>query len=334
MFPKIFVSTLFRRQIYFSLLIFMVILYFSTVHPPNAIFKLQPILQALLQNTTSASISTSNISKHLNIINFEEQTTENITCIKTKHLLHIVQTTICLHDSRDAMSSVINKDLVWEEKLLTPLFGLLIRYPHMSFIDVGANIGSYTLFTAALGRFTLSIECFRPNINRIRKAVYMEKLQNNVILVGNAIYTQPGIYLKMKSDPYNVGSQAIIVDRNVNDSNHDDYIVKTMRFDDILPILKGKNVRDAIMKVDIQWSEVFLCETGKETFDYVNIPIVLMEWDPVPHYRGRMSNVLDFFIGRGYVPTKDVCQVLNKAEAFKSWPGDIYWVKMNLAELC
>jgi FkbM family methyltransferase len=151
----------------------------------------------------------------------------------------------------------------------------------MSFIDAGANIGTYTMFAASFGRLVLSIECFKPNIERIRKAVQIEKVQDKVILIGNAIFSQSGKYLQMKSDPYNVGSQAIIVDSNMNNSDTDMYVVKTIRFDDILPILKEKNIRNAVMKVDIQWSETFLCESGNETFDYVNIPVVLMEWDPV-----------------------------------------------------
>jgi hypothetical protein len=93
------------------------------------------------------------------------------------------------------------------------------------------------------------------------------------------------------------------------------------------------------MKVDIQWSENFLCETGNEIFDYVNIPVVLMEWDPVPHYRERMSKVLKFFLGRGYVPTADMCTVVNEKDALLGgwpggWPADIYWMKMNRSEIC
>ena len=169
----------------------------------------------------------------------------------------------------------------------------------------------------------------------IRKAVQIEKVQDKVVLIGNAIFSESGKYLKMKSDPFNVGSQAIIVDGDMNHSISDMYVVKTMRFDDILPVLQEKNIRSALMKVDIQWSESFMCETGGKIFDYVDIPIVLMEWDPVPHYIGRIKTVLDFFIGRGYVPTADMCKILDQNGALnRSWPGDIYWVKKNQSELC
>ena len=180
----------------------------------------------------------------------------------------------------------------------------------------------------------LAIECFRPNIDRIRKAVQIERVQDKVVLIGNAIFSESGKYLRLEHFPENFGGQEIIANSHVNDSNNDIYVVKTMRFDDILPILKKKNIRNAIMKVDIQWSEVFLCETGTETFDYVNLPIVLMEWAVHQHYKDRIRNVLICFARRGYVATADMCQTLDKENAFHSWPVDIYWVKMNRSEIC
>jgi len=77
----------------------------------------------------------------------------NFTCVKTKYLLHLVQTTICVHDQRDALSNQVRRDKIWEEHLLIPLFTILIRYPQMSFIDAGANVGGYTMFAASFGRF-------------------------------------------------------------------------------------------------------------------------------------------------------------------------------------
>jgi FkbM family methyltransferase len=314
--------------------VFIIVYYFNRMTTIVTIFDFKPQQTVVSQTGKIIASQITGLSKELNIIDLHEDLKENFTCIKTKYLLHIVQTTICLHDNRDAVSNIIQRDKIWEERFLIELFGILIRYPQMSFIDAGANLGTYTMFAASFGRFVIAIECFKPNIARIRKAVQIEKVQDNVVLVGNAIFSDTGKYLQMKSDPFNVGSQAIIEGSNMNESNNDMYAVKTMRFDDILPILKARNIRNAVMKVDIQWAESFLCQTGNETFDYVNIPVVLMEWDRVPHYRDRMRIVLNFFTGRGYVATADMCKVLNQQDALNSWPGDIYWVKMNQSEIC
>jgi FkbM family methyltransferase len=317
-----------NRSLLFVLvtLIFGIIYYFKD-------FAITTTISTFPGGKTIVSQATS-LHNHLNIIDLQENSKQNITCIKTKYLLHIVRTTICVHDSKELVSNTVLQNKIWDEAYLIQLLSFLIRYPQMSFIDAGANIGTYTMFAASFGRFVLAIECFKPNIDRIRKAVQIEKVEDRIVLVGNAIFSESGKYLQMESDPLNIGSQGIIVNNSMNQSTNKNYTVKTMRFDDILPILKEKKIRNAIMKVDIQWSEVFLCETGNETFDHMNIPLVFMEWFAVPHYNDRMRKVLKFFIGRGYVPTSDMCNVLNESDAFQSWPWDIYWMKMNRSEIC
>ncbi len=61
-----------------------------------------------------------------------------------------------------------------------------ITYSHSEFtpldrIDIGANIGGYTMFTAgALGRSTVAIDCYMPNIERIARAVQIQRDQNQL----------------------------------------------------------------------------------------------------------------------------------------------------------
>ncbi len=329
---EIYLSRIFSHWSYRFLLFIPIIVFIRIIYHSNKLVKILPIINIRLEK--SIDPQTTNIYKPLNIIDLHEISKENFECIKSKHLLYHVHTTICLHDDRDAVSNIIRNTRIWEESYIIKLLGFLIRYPQMNFIDVGANLGAYTMLVASFGRFVLSIECFRPNIDRIRKAIQVEKLQGRVVLIGNALFNESDKYLRMESNPLNVGSQGIIVDNNTNQSNDDIYVVKTIRFDDILPIFKDKNIRNAVMKVDIQWSEIYLCEAGGKIFDYVNIPVILMEWDRVSHYTIPMAIVLQFFIGRGYVATKNMCDVLDQRNAFHSWPSDIYCMKMNLSEIC
>ncbi|CAF0815434.1 unnamed protein product [Adineta steineri] len=276
-----------------------------------------------------------NLSQAVNLINLQEEINENYTCIKTKQLLSTIQTTICLHDSRDAVSQEILEKKIWEEKYLIKLLEFLKRYPQMNFIDVGANLGIYTMFAASIGRYVISIECFKPNINRIHKALQIEKLQDNVALISNAIFTISGQYLKLKSDPHNIGSQAIIIHSSMNYSAiNDTSIVKTLRFDDILPVLQTKHIRHAVMKVDIQWSELYLCLTGDKVFDSVNIPVILMEWDVGAGFHDNIRYILKYFLKRGYVATVDMCQILDEKDALYSWPPNIFWMKTSLSKIC
>lgn len=329
---EIYLRRIFSRWNYRFLLFIPAVLFIGIIYHSNKMGRVLPMIYIRLEESIYSE--TTNVYKSLNIINLHEHSKDNIDCIKSKHLLHLVQTTICLHDSRDAVSNIIRNKRIWEESYLIQLLSILIRYPQMSFIDAGANLGTYTMFAASFGRTVVSIECFKPNIEKIRKAIQIEKLQDKVVLVGNAIFNESGKYLKMQSDPFNVGSQMVIVNSNMNQSENDIYVVKTIRFDDILPVFKAKNIRNAVMKVDIQFSEVYLCETGDKIFNYVNIPVILMEWEQSPHYVTRMKGVISNLVGRGYVATADMCTTLNESDAFRSWPSDIYWMKMNRSEIC
>ena len=270
----------------------------------------------------------------LNLVNLYEPIHENFTCVLTKYLLDIVQTTICVHSEIDSVSRSIIQQKIWEEAHLKRLFTFLIREPQFSLIDVGANIGTYTMFGAALRRFVVAIECFKPNLDRIRKAVQLGNYQKNVVLIGNAIYKESGKYLKIESVPDNIGGQSVITNNTMSYSDTDLYIVKTIRFDDILPVLKENGIREAIMKVDIQWSEIFLCETCQETFAYVNISVVFMEWAIRDIYVRRMIKLLTCLSERGYYPTSDMCAILRYENAFVSWPSDVYWIKVGYSPRC
>ena len=154
---KIFSRSSHRPLLLLLMILICSIVYYSKNMPTKLMVMYIPISEPIYAQTPKPY-------KQLNIINLREDSKENCTCIKTKHLLHLVQTSICLHDDRDAISNAIQKEGIWEERYLIELFGVLIRYPQMSFIDVGANIGGYTMFAASFGRSVVSIECFKPNI--------------------------------------------------------------------------------------------------------------------------------------------------------------------------
>ena len=265
----------------------------------------------------------------LDIVNLSSSIPANVSCLKTKPLANLIRTTVCVHSTTDYVSQNIMANKIWEEDRLTNLFRVLLREPTFSFIDVGANLGVYTMFAAALGRSVVAIECFRPNIIRIVKAIQLENAQDRVVLIGNAIFSATGQYVKLESIPSNIGSQAVLGNLSIAHPSTDPFIAKTIRFDDILPILKQRQVKGAMMKVDIEGSEHILCETGHQVFEQFNISVVQMEWQYVQRFRVRGEIVLKFFEEHRYIPTLDMCQRLNPMEAFQRWPFDVYWMKQH-----
>ena len=273
--------------------------------------------------------SITNFSYKPNVINLYEAINENISCVKTKFLLNVVRTTICIHSTNELISRSIAQNKIWEEDELSRLFRVLIRDPGLSFIDVGANLGVYALFAATLNRFVIAIECFKPNVLRIAKAAQLEKIQHKLLLIENAIFSESGKYVQLESLPDNIGGQALIGNSSLDLPLNNTFTVKTIRFDDILPFLKMNDVQRAIIKIDIEGSEHFLCNTGHRIFQYLQIPVVLMEWQNIRKYKNRGNTVLRFFMDHGYIPTQNMNQKLVWTEAYKSWPWNVYWMNFN-----
>jgi FkbM family methyltransferase len=285
------------------------------------------------------------ISPNVHIVDLHAPVSTKFQCMKTKKLLKNISTNICLYEKEmdKHVSGVFHESTsIYEEAHVIRILQLLVRHPHLDFIDIGANIGTYTMFAAALGRFVLAIDCFAPNLVRIRRAAQLTNATDRVVLVQNALFTHSGQSLELSFEKGNIGGQSII-QSSINRSHEhvatdrlstsNLYIVKTITFDEVLPILLAYDVRGALMKIDIEGSESFVVENGSQVFDTLNIPFVQMEWKLISEYADRVEVMFNFFNKRDYYPMTDVCKHLNLTQ-YKLWPNEIFWLKRNSSVFC
>jgi FkbM family methyltransferase len=339
LFTNIFVSII-------QLAVGVLIGYYLTLNAEYLFRLSQSVLiqRKIEQNRNYLLKNTFNISPNVHIVDLTATTKEKFPCIQTKKLLDKLSTNICLYEKeRDQSVSGRFHDgiSVWEEEQVTRILELLIRHPHLHFIDIGANIGAYTMFVAALDRFVLAIDCFAPNLDRLRHAIQLTNVYKQVVLVQNALFTHSGQSLRLSVDSKNIGGQALSLFNNDSDkhpiendiSTNDPYIVKTITFDEILPILVARGIRGALMKIDIEGSESFVVQNGSRVFDTLDIPFIQMEWFIVRQYEDRVKLILDFFAKRNYVPMTNLCQLLDVTE-IEWWPMEMYWLKRNVEGFC
>ena len=110
----------------------------------------------------------------------------------------------------------------------------------MDMIDIGANIGTFTMFTAgALGRFTLAIDCYLPNIERIARAVQLRQAQSRVVLMQNALYSRAGESLMIENEE---PSGIRLSNDTYTKTKTGQFVAKSIGFDDLLPILEERGV--------------------------------------------------------------------------------------------
>lgn len=113
-------------------------------------------------------------------------------------------------------------------------------------IDVGAQIGQYSLFAAKLGRDVVAIEPFFDNIIRFHKAVVSENLQDRIRLITNAVSDERGQIQSLQRMDDNIGGQFLIRTNASSSSSaqmrvytredrvKNKYLVETIWLDDII----------------------------------------------------------------------------------------------------
>ena len=175
---------------------------------------------------------------------------------------------------------------------------------------------------------------FFPNIELIRQAIELEHVEQRVVLVPRALYDKSDVYLSLQENIHNnIGSQYLNKELVKNDTNPS--LVRAIRFDDLLSTVYRRNIREAIIKIDIERSEHYLCETGERMFNYLNIPFVMMEWANIKTIPEIATLIHSFFISRQYLPyDPETCQPQKEIDYSKWNSQDIYWIKNNYAYLC
>ena len=208
--------------------------------------------------------------------------------------------------------------------------------PDLLVLDVGAQIGQYSLLPAKLGHHVVTVEPFIDNIYRLHKAAQAESIQNKITLIQNAVSNKRNEIKLLQEASDNIGGQSLLENKDRTFSSKDKetnkYLVETILFDDIIPYLPkkadGSAYKRAIMKIDIEGFEPFAFQHASKLFDLLDIPIVYMEWGQLPKQFDNTKTIvdmIDFFLNRSYSAWGN--NMLLKKEDWKLWPWDIIWKK-------
>ena len=167
-------------------------------------------------------------------------------------------------------SSSIGPDGVYEPAE-TSLF-LKLLYPEMTFVDVGANIGWYTLLAASKVKSKGQVIAFEPepsNYALLSQSVALNKFYN-VVLMRKCAFNKKGTsYLWIASK--NLGAHSLI-----EKNNQDEQIeVETVRLDDALAEIGHQKID--ILKIDVEGAEPEVLEGVEQTIN-LGVEHVIFEW--------------------------------------------------------
>jgi len=230
----------------------------------------------------------------------------------------------------------------WDEVAYqTDIFKALEKNQKLQFIDLGANLGIYSLPIAHLGRPVLAVEANVVTAKLLTKSVYLGKIQDRMTVVFNAM-SNDHQKLRLGADTKNKANSWLLSGNNCSGLNESATtpvahmcanVVDTITLDDLLPLMKSDR---AIMKADIQGAEylVFNDKTASKFFDAIQMPYIQVEFilymqffwkDPVK--RAKVDTFLRFFTSRNYTIHNPVSGAEMTGADWSFWPSDLIFKK-------
>ena len=274
-------------------------------------------------------------NKYLDVRDLTEpvpSSAEDIECVK-----HSFGDTvkICIHKN-DLISKKIKRHGTWETAIQKQLFQAFKEYPSADFLDVGANIGVFSLLVASLGHKVVAVEPNPDNIIRIHKASHLSGVADRITVVANAVLDQrKEVHLAVQRS--NIGGSPVFDDKIHVYFKKPFHVLTTLNvtsilLDDLLSTLQATHT--AIMKVDIEGSEPLAFKNASRLLDQINIPYIFMEWAFCNRLldnqssRQNVQDLLTLMEERGYSAFLDLSsrQPLS-SETMSAWPFNIVWKK-------
>ena len=239
---------------------------------------------------------------------------------------------ICTYEpAKDVwVSKAFTDGKYYEQDVVVRFIRLLRRYNDLEFVDLGANIGTFTLPAARITH-VVAVEPYSGSMARLFKSVQLGGVEKNVSLVYNAMSNVRSTYtLGFYSD--NVGGTYLKSLEAVNMTDcRNGSCTRTILLDDLLPLMRG---RRAVMKVDIEGHQpqVFTNSTAAKFFDLIDVPLLVMEFG-LCRQQNVSSEVLDlvrFFTERQYqVFSRDNRRL---GANCRQWGGDVIFTKLQTRE--
>ena len=262
---------------------------------------------------------------HVNVIN-QSMETKNFRCVNLEKLQPT--TKICIHDLKDDrwVSGKIAAGGFWEPENVKFFQRVLRSDLDMHAIDIGANIGEYSLAAAHLGRKVLAVEARLLHIHMLQRSLKLNGFHDRVTLVHNAVSDS---YTRVELGTYegNQGGTRILKANQTGDKIIGDDVAHNMTSHTILmsDLAMVANFTKAIMKIDIEGYEEMALRCSGKLFEKVFIPVIMMEWSIRKKPSAIIEPMLHWFQSRGYTAfklKKDHIEPLDYSK-WQKWPSNI-----------
>ncbi len=212
----------------------------------------------------------------------------------------------CIHLLHgDIVSDSIARSGSWmphQTKLISLLLADSSSKPAV-FLDIGANIGWFTIVMAVLGHKVIAIEPMSNNVELMQSSLQASQVSHNVIVHSHGLGTTPGECI-LYSDNHNIGDGHMICgvssEKERNALVPAGYSIRQVIHSTRLDALVSQNID--VIKIDVEGSELHAVRSGSRLFDGYNVRHIISEFSPgmMRHKNSDPYEYLNFFVSRGY----------------------------------
>jgi len=191
---------------------------------------------------------------------------------------------LVVHKGDGSLSPHLKNEGFWESWITTWVCNSL--EPGMTFIDVGANCGYYTMLAESLGA---NVVTYEPNPEYV---LMLEdtwvKNSANFVIRPLALSDRPGEVTLSVPDTLH-GSASIVTDFVGSQWGGTNWTVAAVRLDDDL---KNLSVNPYILKIDAESAEEMVWHGAKGLLESDRKGVVMLEWTPNSYSEGFMDELL------------------------------------------
>lgn len=158
------------------------------------------------------------------------------------------------------------------------------KYPNAVFIDVEGHIGVYSISTAKLRQKVLTFEPTAETLKFLTHSIALNNLTNPIHLFTVAVMEEGNTCAISRSNSKNIGSTQVLKQKMTNSTISRAIQVSTL--DNLLTIFRRENIKEAIVKMDIEVSEANAIFGGLHLLREIQIPVINMEfgWLKIPYH--------------------------------------------------
>ncbi|KAK3576468.1 hypothetical protein CHS0354_028518 [Potamilus streckersoni] len=204
----------------------------------------------------------------------------NFLCVQT---ITIPSFIVCIFSVKEDVfvSGSLQKTRTWDIQQTKLIQNALNRFPEASFIDVGANIGYFSLLARAMGRTVIAIEPTEATFLRLQEGVVRNKFSDNIILLKYAV-SDKRTTVVMGEDDKNQGG--IAVAREISGPANISRSVEAITLDDLVSLISTNEI---IIKMDIEGYECKALYSSMELLQKFKVRYIFMEWLIMPQNQDK-----------------------------------------------